>query len=135
MISYHENVDGMSQAMNNRRRAKYTKKEKLNDRHNVIDLTGMPKPNNTTGRQELRAAIGNSKPAFFTVPEDKGPDYDNMEDEYSKYDEMFDGQADQFLINSGATILRSEIEITDSQGRNRKLVRRDPTTITNKQSW
>ena len=47
------------------------------------------------------------------------------EDEYEKYNQMWDGQADQLLINTGATIIRSEIEITDSQGRNRKIVRRN----------
>ena len=45
-----------------------------------------------------------------------------VEDEYTKYDP--EPNADQFLTNSGATILHSEIEITDSQGRNRRIVRR-----------
>jgi hypothetical protein len=40
-------------------------------------------------------------------------------------DEMWDGFADQQLINSGATIISSTIEISDSSGNNRIIVRRD----------
>jgi len=56
------------------------------------------------------------------VPEDKGGN-ELFEDEYSKYDP--ETSADLFLINSGATIIDSRIEITDSSGRNRALVRRN----------
>ena len=64
-----------------------------------------------------------NRPAFVQVKENKGsgsvPDYtsDDYKDDYDKYDDMFDPNADQLLLNSGATIIRSEIEITDSQGR------------------
>ena len=61
----------------------------------------------------------------MSIPESNSKGLEEPEDEYAKYDQMWDGQADQFLINSGATIIRSEIEVTDSQGRNRRLVRRD----------
>ena len=64
---------------------------------------------------------------FQPIPEDKG--LEPIEDEYKKYDpEPF---ADQYLINSGATIIDSRIELTDSSGRNRILVRRDDTHTTN----
>ena len=126
MISYRDNVDGMRQAIN-AKRAKYAKGQRLNNnkRHGIIDLTDTK---TDTADKGLKASISpNSKPSFFTISEDKGiEDYDNMDmDEYEKYDSQFDGQADQFLINSGATIIRSEITLTDSSGRNRVLVRRD----------
>ena len=56
-----------------------------------------------------------------SVPEDK--DLPPIEDEYVKYDP--EPNADQLLINSGATIIRSEIQLTDSSGGNRILVRRN----------
>jgi hypothetical protein len=49
----------------------------------------------------------------------------DKEDEYEKYNSMWDGFADQQNINSGATILHSHIEISDSSGRNRIIVRRN----------
>ena len=55
-----------------------------------------------------------------TVPENKG--FMDKFDGYEKYDP--EESADQRLINSGATIINSEIEMTDSSGRNRTLVRR-----------
>ena len=58
---------------------------------------------------------------FQTVPEDKG--LDPMGDEYAKYDAIIEPSADQYLINSGATIINSRIEITDLEGRHRTLVR------------
>jgi len=39
------------------------------------------------------------------------------------YDDMVDANADQRLINQGATIVRSEITLTDYNGRNRIIVR------------
>jgi hypothetical protein len=71
----------------------------------------------------LRAIINgiNYKNSIFSIVEENKGDLDHLEDEYSKY--YLEPDADQFLINSGATIIRSEIEITDSQGRLRKLVR------------
>lgn len=132
MTSHHlDNVSGMLEAIN-RRRAKYAREKKLRDKHSIIDLTTTtdlsqqsPQTNNNTTSRTLKATIGRSNPAFFTIREDKGiADYSNMEDEYSKYDSEFDGNADQFLIDSGATIIDSRIELTDYMGRNRTLVRR-----------
>ena len=72
----------------------------------------------------VAATIGNMKNdlVFQSVLEDKGLDI--VEDEYSKYDQNLEPSADQFLINSGATIICSEITLADSGGRNRTLVRR-----------
>ena len=101
---------------------------KLNKQEKIIDLTGIkPAKRRNTVRSGLGDTSSNSSSSnevvFLTVPDHKGPE--EPEDEYAKYDQMFDGQADQQLINSGATIIKSEIEITDSFGRNRKLVRRN----------
>ena len=62
----------------------------------------------------------NNKPIFKLGLEDKG--FSPIEDEYSKYDP--EANASQYLINSGATIIDSRIEITDSYGRHRTLVRK-----------
>src|SRR4030095_15085615 len=44
-------------------------------------------------------------------------------DEYDKYEDIFDVNANEYLVNQGTSIIRSEITITDSQGRNKTLVR------------
>jgi hypothetical protein len=93
--------------------------------HNSSNVANSPK--------SIKATVGSSsdnQPIFNVVHENKGsdsvPDYssDHYQDEYSTYDEMWDANADELLINSGATIIRSEIQLTDSSGRNRVLVRR-----------
>ena len=135
MISYLDNVDGMNEAIN-RKRARYTNKQRKTDRRDkAVDLTGLNviggSGQSSASDKTLRATVSgrNNQPVFTTVKEDSGggvvPDYQNVEDEYSKYDEMWDGFADQQLINSGATIISSTLELTDSSGRNRTLVRRD----------
>ena len=75
------------------------------------------RPNAPKGRS-LKSALNNQEqqqPIFTTIREDKGggvvPYYNSnsYQDEYSKYDPEPD--ADQLLINSGATIIHSELEI------------------------
>ena len=44
-------------------------------------------------------------------------------DEYDRYEDIFDANANEYLVNQDASIIRSEITITDSQGRNKTLVR------------
>lgn len=111
----------------NRRKAKYQKKEKDKDSHGIIDLTGIAQQN----KASLRSTIGdNNRPIFSVVREDKDgrgvvPSHQNVGDEYDKYNDLFDPNADQWLINQGATIIKSEITLTDSSGNNRVLVRRD----------
>jgi hypothetical protein len=83
----------------------------------IVRLPKKPRP--------LTSTIGDSsrngnQPFFAPIPENKDGT-DMIEDEYSKYDP--EPNADQQLINSGATIIRSEITLTDSEGRNRTLVR------------
>jgi DNA-directed RNA polymerase subunit RPC12/RpoP len=81
----------------------------------LVNLRKKPKAVNST-------ILSNPIAVFFSyVQEDKGiidPDYD----EYSKYDP--EPNADQFLINSPATIKDSRIELTDNAGHNRTIVRR-----------
>jgi hypothetical protein len=44
-------------------------------------------------------------------------------DEYDRYEDVFDTNANEYLVSPDADIIRSEITITDSQGRNKTLVR------------
>jgi hypothetical protein len=44
-------------------------------------------------------------------------------DEYDRYEDIFDANANEYLVNQDTSIIRSEITITDSQGRNKTLVR------------
>jgi hypothetical protein len=44
-------------------------------------------------------------------------------DEYDRYEDIFDANANEYLVNQDASIIRTEITITDSQGRNKTLVR------------
>ena len=39
------------------------------------------------------------------------------------YEDVFDTNANEYLVSPDADIIRSEITITDSQGRNKTLVR------------
>jgi hypothetical protein len=116
-----------------RRNKQQQQRERLNvsNKHdNVIDLTGVTYINNTSqptggNGRGLKAAVNkqdNGQPLIFTINEDKGKGM-IVEDKYAKYDP--EPNADQFLINSGATIIRSEITLTDSSGHNRTIVRRN----------
>jgi hypothetical protein len=122
----------MNEAMN-RKRARYAREQQKKDKHGIVDLTGLnsnniqaPAGSDGEGVKTLRATVNgrNNQPVFTTVKEDKGG-LNMIEDEYEKYDSMWDGFADQQIINSGATIISSTLEITDSSGRNRTLVRRN----------
>jgi hypothetical protein len=44
-------------------------------------------------------------------------------DEYDRYEDIFDANANEYLVNQDTSIILSEITITDTQGRNRTLVR------------
>ncbi|HZD35197.1 MAG TPA: hypothetical protein VE130_08340 [Nitrososphaeraceae archaeon] len=44
-------------------------------------------------------------------------------DEYDRYEDIFDANASEYLVNQDASIILSEITITDTQGRNRTLAR------------
>lgn len=44
-------------------------------------------------------------------------------DEYDRYEDIFDANANEYLVNQDASIILSEITINDTQGRNRTLVR------------
>ena len=59
-------------------------------------------------------------------------EYSGMErtyDEYDIYEDFFDANANEYLVNHDANFIRSEITITDTQGRNRTLVRTQVSTV------
>lgn len=78
-----------------------------------------PGVNSTLDYSTNNQVLGNV--TFECVTENKG--LEPLEDGYKKYDP--EEYADEHLIQQGATIIRSEITITDSWGRNRTIVRRD----------
>ena len=128
-------IEGGLNAAFNRKRAKLAaeqRKQGKGGRHNVIDLTipaskiGVVIPNDSSQQQRPNAPRGkslkstindnsNAQPIFTTVNESKTggvmPDYNSSSyrDEYSRYDP--EPNADQLLINSGATIISSTIEV------------------------
>ena len=124
--NYRENVAGMAEAIN-RKYAKYARPSN-NDRYQdkFLDLTETEQthgPNANANSKTLKASVNNNQPILAFIPEDKG--VRPTEDEYEKYNQVWDGQADEHIINSGATIIRSEITLTDSSGNNKRLVRRN----------
>lgn len=44
-------------------------------------------------------------------------------DEYDRYEDIFDANANEYIVNQDASIILSKITITDTQGKNRTLVR------------
>jgi len=60
---------------------------------------------------------------IMSVPEDANKGLGPMEDDYDKYDP--EGDYDERMRMQGWHIVESRIELTDSQGRNRTLVRRN----------
>ena len=93
----------------------------------VMDLTGISQvqQEQQKNRVGLRSKdAGENTPVILTLGEDKGI-IDSERDEYKKYNQQLEPDADQFLINSSATIIDSRIELTDSQGNNRIVVRRN----------
>ena len=62
-----------------------------------------------------------NQPIFMTASEDKGNGF-QVEDEYKKHDP--ESMADKLLESTGATILHSEVTLTDSSGNTRTFVRR-----------
>lgn len=128
---YHNN-NGNANDLNeafNRRRAKYAKQQKDKDKHDFITLTA-PHKQSSANVKTLKATIGgsnNDRPTVHIIQENKGglPYLAESEDEYEKYSKMFDGDADDFLLAQGATIISSTLELTDSSGRNRTIVRRN----------
>ena len=107
--------------MKTKTNAKANKKDKKED---FIDLTGL-KPQKRPKTVTLGdASSNNSQSDDFMryVPEVTG--LGRTYDEYDRYEDVLDANADEYLVNKGARIIRSEITITDSQGRNKRLVRR-----------
>ena len=44
-------------------------------------------------------------------------------DEYDRYEDILDANANEYLVNQDSHLIRSKITITDTQGRNKTLVR------------
>jgi hypothetical protein len=44
-------------------------------------------------------------------------------DEYDRYEDILDANANEYLVNQDSRLIRSKITITDTQGRNKTLVR------------
>ena len=113
-----------------RRRERELQPNSKSRQEKIVDLTNI-KPQRK--RNTVRSGLGDSSSVsssskdivLMTIPESNSKGLEEREDEYAKYDQMFDGAADQILINSGATIIRSEITLTDSLGHNRTIVRRN----------
>lgn len=121
-------LNSLNEALD-RRRAKLLREQRKQKegRHGIVDLTvSQQQPNDS-----VRSSISNSKPTFISVNERKGiqQEYDSDSDEYSRYNQMFDGNADELIKASGATIISSSIELTDSSGRNRTIVRRNDNGV------
>ncbi len=94
-----------------RKRAQYIKKSLTEDKHPVIGLFTFPDPDKD---DELRGTIParNSMPVLTTISEDKtGKGNMDYRDDYSKYDP--EPSADEFLKNSGATIISSYIDVNN----------------------
>ena len=127
------NINDINNAVN-RRRAKYAKRERDRDKHGIIDLTSaVPQQQSTEGKRALKGTVvssnQNNKPAIHIIEEDKNKGFPYLtksasENEYEKYSKMFDGDADDLLLAQNATIISSTLELTDSSGRNRTIVRR-----------
>ena len=99
------------------------KKEKKED---IMDLIGL-KPQKSSKRVASGLGDGsssNNQSDIFMryISEYSGPE--RTYDEYDRYEDIFDANANEYLVNHDASMIRSEIVITDSQGRNKRLVRR-----------
>lgn len=114
-------IEGCKLKTKTKTNAKANKKDKKED---FIDLTGL-KPQKRPKTVTLGDASSNnslSDDFMRYVPQVTG--VERTYDEYDRYEDVFDANADEYLVNKGARMIRSEITITDSQGRNKRLVRR-----------
>ena len=117
--------------MKTKTNAKANKKDKKED---FIDLTGLKpqKRPKTVTLGDVSSNNSQSDDFMRYVPEVTG--LERTYDEYDRYEDVFDANADEYLVNKGARMIRSEITITDSQGRNKRLVRRQDDNNYHKQS-
>ena len=88
----------------------------------LVHLHKKPKAVTSTIGDFSKGNNNSQVPILEYISEDRGIGPDIIEDEYQKYDP--EESADEHLINQGATIIHSEIQLTDSSGRNRIIVRR-----------
>jgi hypothetical protein len=96
-----------------------TEADRMQRQHDMLaEQRRQNRPNATPSLMESTTVNRETTPFISIIKENKNKgihDDDIVTDGYSKYDP--EPNADQFLINSGATILRSEITLTDSSGR------------------
>jgi hypothetical protein len=84
--------------------------------------------------KKVTSSIGsptNVTPFIETIPENAGEGLLNQRrDEYSEINQRFEPGEEEQMRAQGWEILSSKIELTDSQGHNKTLVRRDDTSRT-----
>ena len=113
-------IEGLYAAFDKKRNKLAREQRKRRDRHGIDNLTIQPSQQQQDTNIGLKASVnnkGSNRPFFVTINESKTggvmPDYNSGSqkhvNEYAKYDPEPD--ADQFLINSGATIISSTIEV------------------------
>jgi hypothetical protein len=81
--------------------------------------------------KKVTSSIGsptNNIPFIETIDENVGKGLSRRRDEYAEINDRFEPNDDEQIRATGATIIDSRITITDSQGHNKTLVRRDDDT-------
>ena len=84
------------------------------------------KPQNRSKSSASRQGTGNrstSQSDVFTRYVSEYSGLDRTYDEYDRYEDILDANANEYLVNHDTSIILSEITITDIQGRDRTLVR------------
>lgn len=77
-------------------------------------------------KSSVNADNTTTMPFLETIAENKGIE---RVDEYAEINQRFEPMEDENIRRMGGTIIDSRIGLTDSQGRNRTIVRRDASTI------
>jgi hypothetical protein len=104
-----------------------TKANRKDKKEDFTDLTGLKsqkRHNAINSSLGHNSSSGNNQSGVLMRYVSEYGGLERTYDEYDRYEDVFDANADEFLVNQGANIIRSEITITDSQGRNKRLVRR-----------
>ena len=116
-------IEGGKLKTKTKTKAKANKRDKKEE---LIDLTGL-KPQKSPKTVASSLGYGSSSNNQSDVFMRYASEYVGLErtyDEYDRYEDIFDTNAEEYLVNQDARMIRSEITITDGQGRNKRLVRR-----------
>ena len=103
------------------------KANKRDQNEEFIDLTGLKpqkSPKTVTPSLGYGSSSSNNQSDVFMRYASEYVGLERTYDEYDRYEDILDTNAKEYLVNQDARIIRSEITITDSQGRNKRLVRR-----------